>query len=176
MMQRLCLGICLAASMAQFARADEELRIIAQSGSWIARAHTKSMLEAPDMCAAYNSTPGGESLIFMSDKDGLEVRYSNSKWSLPSGVSGSIMLTIDSFTASYGILRNNSEIVSARVPPGDVLPIFKAMDDASAMYVVVGNSGPRVVSLSGSTKATNAFRTCAGIQSNAASPGSNPFK
>ena len=50
------------------------------------------------------------------------------------------------------------------------------MDAASAMIVTVGKAKPVTVSLIGSTKATNAFRTCAGINGNPKAPGSNPFE
>jgi hypothetical protein len=50
------------------------------------------------------------------------------------------------------------------------------MGKSASMAATIGKAKPKTSSLSGSTKVTNAFRTCAGIHSNAASPGSNPFQ
>ncbi len=52
--------------------------------------------------------------------------------------------------------------------------MFQAMDKAATMTLTVGKV-KRVVSLSGSTKSTNAFRTCAGFKGAPATSGSNPF-
>ncbi len=50
------------------------------------------------------------------------------------------------------------------------------MDNSAIMTVTVGKAKPLAVSLVGSTRVTNAFRTCAGINSNAKTPGGNPFE
>jgi hypothetical protein len=44
------------------------------------------------------------------------------------------------------------------------------------MTVTGGKAKSFSVSLAGSTKTTNVFRTCAGIKSDAPSGGDNPFK
>ena len=56
------------------------------------------------------------------------------------------------------------------------LAMFAAMDKAEGMSVTIGKARLFQVSLNGSTRAINAFRTCAGINSNAKTPGSNPFE
>lgn len=50
------------------------------------------------------------------------------------------------------------------------------MDKAAAMAVTVGKAKPISVSLTGSSKAANAFRTCAGIEGGSGKGGENPFK
>ncbi|CAH2606457.1 protein of unknown function (plasmid) [Rhodovastum atsumiense] len=69
-------------------------------------------------------------------------------------------------------------MVVADVDEDDMIKLFSAMDAASAMVVTAGKAQPVSVSLAGSTKATNAFRTCARIggKPKSADPEGNPFE
>ena len=74
------------------------------------------------------------------------------------------------------ITFNTDGMVSIKIDDAIFGKLFDSMDKASFMSVKVGNGKPINVSLAGSTKAMNAFRTCAHIRGNEAIPGANPFK
>jgi hypothetical protein len=113
---------------------------------------------------------------FRADRDSVEVRVVNSAWSLPSDVQGTITVTVPGWHATFDITSNTSDMVSATIEQADLLPMFAAMDKAAAMTVAVGKAPPLTISLAGSTRVTDAFRTCAGINSNSKTPGGNPFQ
>ena len=100
----------------------------------------------------------------------------NEKWSLPAGVHGDIDVSVGAWKVTLDIIDNTATMVTAKIQVGDVVPMFSAMDKAGSMAVKVGNSPPETISLAGSTRVTDAFRTCAGIPGNAKTPGTNPFQ
>ena len=153
--------------------ADERMRMLATGGEWVAMAHSDSMIAHADMCAVANMASG---IIFRAEADGLEFRATNPNWSLPTDVEGTIILVVGEWKASLEISSNTDSMVAAGVATDNVVPMFTAMDKASSMSVTIGKAKPFQVSLKGSTRATNAFRTCAGINGNAKTPGSNPFE
>ncbi|KAA5609686.1 hypothetical protein [Rhodovastum atsumiense] len=173
---RLVAASLIAASIgAQAARADENLVPLAMSGEWIALAHKTSIVAPPDVCMAMHIKG---SIAFRAGYSGTEVRVINSKWSLPSSVNGSINLSVGTFKKSFDITSNTDDMVVADVDEDDMIKLFSAMDAASAMVVTAGKAQPVSVSLAGSTKATNAFRTCARIggKPKSADPEGNPFE
>jgi len=56
------------------------------------------------------------------------------------------------------------------------LELLNAMDKNNLMTVAAGADKPINVSLDGSTRVTNAFKTCAGIKDGSKGGGSNPFQ
>jgi hypothetical protein len=104
------------------------------------------------------------------------VRVTNDSWTLPANVEGNIAISVGDWKAIFDIDDNTDTMVNAEVPAEVVVPMFAAMDKAGSMSITVGKAKPFPVSLSGSTRATNALRTCAGITGNARTPGSNPFE
>jgi hypothetical protein len=146
---------------------------LAISGSWAALAHQSSIVAPPDVCVVFDVTSG---VALHADIGGIQLRVANSDWSLPAGVAGTIVISVGNWSHSFLIDDNTDNMVNAEVPQDIIGPMFDAMDKSSGMSVVVGQAKPMLVSLSGSTRATNAFRTCAGIKGNVASPGSNPFQ
>jgi hypothetical protein len=159
------------------AHADEQMQTLAVSGNWVAVAHRADMIAAPDVCGAMTTNPStGRELLFRMDLDGMQIRVADEKWSLPANVSGDIAVNIGPIAKAFHIDSNTSSMVSAPIPASEVTMIFDAMDKASGMLVKVGNEAPYAVSLAGSTRVTNAFRTCAGISGNAPGGGANPFQ
>ena len=156
-----------------FAMADEQIRPLVASGDWIAFAHYPSMTARPDVCVAGNVSQG---VSIRADPASVQFRVTNTSWSLPLNVEGVITVVAGPWSHTFEIDDNTDSMVNAPVPSDVVAPLFAAMDAASAMIVTVGKAKPVTVSLIGSTKATNAFRTCAGINSNSKAPGSNPFE
>jgi hypothetical protein len=154
------------------ATAGEMTVPLAMSGDWSAAAHKPDMISPPDICVASNR----KGLGFRADSKTFQVRMTNESWSLPVNVQGEILISIGTWSRSLSIAANTDTGVAAIMDPDDLAPMFAAMDRASTMSVKVGKAPPVVMSLSGSTKVTNAFRTCAGIKSNAKTPGGNPFE
>jgi hypothetical protein len=154
------------------ARADEQIVPLAESGDWTAVAHHVSMTAPPDVCMAMTE----QGLLFRADADGVALRMVNKKWSLPTDVHGSISVSVGTWKQTFEITFNTSNMVSSDVQEEDVAPMFAAMDKAGSMSVTVGSAAPTTISLAGSTRVTDAFRTCAGIKSNSKTPGSNPFE
>ena len=131
--------------------ADERMTPLAVSGSWVAMAHQSGMTAAPDVCIAANPI---QHVGLRADSDGVELRISDEKWSLPTDVQGSIVINIGSWNAKVDISANTGQTVAALIPNDVLHAMFSAMDKAAVMSVVVGNSEPRAVSLAGSSKAT----------------------
>jgi hypothetical protein len=156
------------------AYADERMVPLAQSGDWIAVAHHESLTARPDMCIAMNATT--PRVVFRADTNGVQFRVSNNSWSLPAGVTGEVVVTVGDWSNTFEIDDNTDTMINAEAAQDVVAAMFAAMDKASAMTVTVGKAKPFSVSLAGSTKTTNAFRTCAGIKGNAPGGGDNPFK
>jgi hypothetical protein len=170
---RLALAALLFTGMAASAKADEQMRVLAESGNWIALSHSDSMIDAPDLClVSSGDTPA---VAFRKDDNTFQLRVSDKDWSLPTGVNGQVTLTVGQWTHTFNIDDNTNDTVNAEIDTGLVDTMFGAMDNASTMVVKVGNAKPYDVSLLGSTVATNAFRTCAGFDSHGNTAGSNPF-
>lgn len=167
------LSILLAWGVPIASFAEEILRPTVESGSWIAMQHQVSQVSPADICLAGDIASG---VIFRWQDGTTQIRVSNKDWSLPAGVHGTLVLTVADWTHSFEIDDNTVEMVNSEIPDEIVPTLFEKMDHASKMLVTVGKAKPIVASLSGSTKVTNAFRTCAGITGNVSSPGSNPFQ
>lgn len=161
-------------SVIRVANADEQMRLIAQSGGWVTMSHSDTMLSHPDVCVTFNVTTGV--LFRASTDDGVQVRIVNKTWTLPVGVTGTIRLSVGKVSQSVDITSNTDSMVAADVEVDDLKPLLTEMDKQSTMEVVVGKAKPMNVSLVGSTVATNAFRTCAGIRTGDPAGGNNPFR
>jgi hypothetical protein len=153
--------------------ADEQMVPLAISGEWIAFEHRTSLIAPPDVCVVGNPVHG---IALRAGFEGLQFRASDRSWSLPTGVRGNIWITIGDWQTILDIDENSDTMVNAEVSSDIVTPMFAAMDRASAMLVTIGKAKPTTVSLVGSTRATNAFRTCAGIRASGNLPGANPFQ
>ena len=165
--------VLVAVAMSGSAAADERMIPIASSGDWSAIAHQASITARPDTCIVLNGPKG---VAFRWDENGTQLRIIDPKWSLPSNVEGEVILSINDWNHAFTIDDNSDKTVNAEIDADVVDDMFAAMDRASTMTVTVGKSKPFTVSLSGSTKVTNAFRTCAGMKGNSGSSGENPFK
>ena len=153
--------------------ADEQMTPLAVSGTWIAMAHKPSMIAPPDVCLAVDSATG---VGLWSNGAVVQLRVVNSKWSLPTGVDGQIVVAVGDWNTTLDIIDNSDTVVMASLEDDQRDALLQAMDKASAMSVKVGKAGPLKVSLSGSTKVTTAWRTCAGLRSSGGTPDTNPFK
>jgi hypothetical protein len=155
------------------ASADEQVTTLADSGEWAAVAHRGSVVGAPDVCIAGNMAQG---FLFRTSSEEFEVRVYNVNWSLPANVSGSIAIRAGAWAKDISITGNTDNMVTAQMVQTDLIDLLSAMDKLSTLSVSVGKAKPIAVSLAGSARVTNAFRTCAGIPGNSAMPGSNPFQ
>lgn len=84
-------------------------------------------------------------------------------------------IDVGAYHHEFNIGANTGTLISTGVDHDELLLLFAAMDNAGSMSVTAGSAKPLVISLAGSTKATNAFRTCAGIRNSGSGGGSNPF-
>ncbi len=74
-------------------------------------------------------------------------------------------------------MLNTATTIATILTMNEIISLLDLMDKAPSMTVTIGNAKPFTVSLTGSTVATNAFRTCAGLRgSQAIPPGANPFR
>ncbi len=147
--------------------------VLAQSGNWVAMAHRVSVTAAPDVCIVF---PLEANVAFRADDDGVDFRVTDKSWSLPANTTGSIIVSAGDWKTELAIAENTATTIDAPLSASGALAFFAAMDKSASMTVTVGKAKPFAVSLTGSTRATNAFRTCAGIHSNSETPGGNPFK
>ena len=159
------LAACAIAALTLPAAADEQMKLLATSGRWVAAAHSTSMTAAPDVCVVVTTLPTEERFVIRADVDSTEVRLIDEDWSLPAGLTGSLKIDVGAYHHEFNIGANTNTVVSTAVDHDELLLLFAAMDKAGSMSVTAGSAKPLVISLTGSTKATNAFRTCAGIRS-----------
>lgn len=165
-------ALLFALSSLSLAHADEQMVPLAQSGEWTAIAHKTSMTAPPDVCVAANRA----GVALRADGDSVQFRVIDESWSLPASVEGDLLIVIGSWKLSLAIGQNNNTSVSAELDPSQILELLTTMDKASTMAVTVGKAKPRVVSLVGSARVSNAFRTCAGIGGTNRQGGANPFQ
>lgn len=165
-----CAAISLASSITF---ANERLVTLAESGQWVALARKESMLAPPDMCMAVNTQSG---VLLRADATSLELRVFDRSWSLPTGSRGTVRVALPGFDQTMPVIDNTATMVVMFLTPEDMAKLIDAMDRAPAMTVTAGSAKPIAVSLVGSTRATNAFRTCAGMKGGDAGPGTNPFR
>ena len=151
--------------------AEEETHPMAASGNWIALAHSESTLAPPDVCLAVEQS--GRAALRAQDGN-VEFRMTNSEWSLPSGVKGTVILSIAGKDTALDIVSNTSVMVVAEMSKEQVLQMLDSMTKASSMIAKAGKDKPVTISLSGSNKVLSVFRTCAGLQGTSGG-GANPF-
>jgi len=154
------------------ASADEVMVPLAQGGEWITSAHRASLTARPDMCLTADFESG---IAIRADGHGIQIRIINSRWSLPAGVIGDVAISVGGWKETFKIDDNTDTMINSEIDEDDALAMFAAMDANASMSVTVGKAKPFPVSLVGSTKATNAFRTCAGLKGANQAPGVNPF-
>lgn len=153
--------------------ADEGMVPLAESGDWIAMAHHPSEIAPPDVCIAFDVSAG---VALRADDNDIELRVTNTKWSLPAEVQGQVTVAVGDWKGSFDITDNTSNMVDAPIETPTLLAMLSAMDKAATMAITVGKAAPFQVSLIGSTSATNAFRTCANIPGSNPGGGENPFQ
>ena len=153
--------------------AEESTRQLAEGGGWLAMAHSTSAMASADLCAAFNMKSG---IAFRYDFDSMELRVVDKSWTLPSDVAGSLKLSVGDLVETYLIKGNTDTTVSAELTEAQYLKLFDKMNKAASMSISVGKAKPFAVSLTGSTRVMNAFRTCGSIKSDADGGGGNPFK
>jgi hypothetical protein len=155
------------------AGADEGLYPLAAGGDWVAVAHKDSLVAPPDVCVAL--ALGGK-VGFRADANYFQIRVMDNSWSLPPNVEGTVTISVGQWKQELDIDDNTANTVNITTTEPDISDLFDAMDKAITMTVTVGKAPPFNVSLAGSTRVTNAFRTCAGMQASPKGSGSNPFK
>jgi hypothetical protein len=153
--------------------ADEQLVPLAQSGEWVAMAHKISITSPPDVCIAFNPMAG---IALREDGDTTQFRVTDKKWSLPTSVQGNVLIVIGDWKLTLTISANTEDSIAANMEQPEIATLLTNMDRAATMAVTVGKAKPIPVSLTGSSKAANAFRTCAGIEGGSGKGGENPFK
>ena len=164
--------LALAASFAP-AHGQEQIMPLAASGQWAAVARKANMVAPPDICMAINASAG---IAFRADMMTVEIRVIDKSWSLPAGVEGTISISLPGYDKEWPIFDNEATMVSVLLGREGAEQLMDAMDKAATMTVKIGKAAPKTVSLTGSTTATNAFRTCARLRGTNAGPGTNPFR
>jgi hypothetical protein len=168
------LGVIVAAAIqAGSAQAQERIVPIVRSGEWEASMYQPSMIAPPTVCVVYNYVAG---FILRVDAMTFQMRVTDHRWSLPADVSGPVVAKVGAFVLNEEIWGNTADTVHALLAERDLVQLLDAMDKGAVMTVKVGNATPFSVSLAGSTRVTNAFRTCANLPGADAGPGSNPFR
>lgn len=115
--------------------ADEQLVPLAVSGDWTTFEHRDGITSPKDACVLMNPNSGVAS---RAGSTGMELRITDEKWSLPSGVMGTIQLKVGAATRSFGIAGNTDTAVAAIVSEPDMFEVFDAMVKSSVMLVAAG--------------------------------------
>jgi hypothetical protein len=154
-------------------KADEITRVLAESGGWVAYSHAPSAIALEDVCVAIDAT---SKLAFRTGHDGNSIRLINDSWSLPADAAGAMSIVAGDYSEMHPARGVGSTMIESTVSRAQLLALLDAMDKSATMKVTIGKETPVIVSLAGSTRATNAYRTCAGLKGSSALPGANPFR
>ena len=174
-MRPISMALLLVCLIASDAMAEEQSLMIAHSGSWVTFEHRPSGIALPNVC--YTASIGQNITVFLrsgSNHD-FEIRLANDAWSLPSHAAGEVSFKIGDWGVPLQAVSNGATMLDVYITEQFMETFIDHMDNGSSMSVTVGNSPAVRFSLAGSTRATNAFRTCAGLTGNAPIPGGNPF-
>lgn len=155
------------------ARADEQMIPLAMSGTWMAVAHKASLVAPPDICVVTDVATG---FVLWTNGEEVQLRFVDQKWSLPSYVVGQITVSIADWTAAFDITNNSGTMVIALLDENQRSALLQNMNKGRSMSIKIGKAAPVRVSLEGSRKVTNAWRTCAGLEGGDGTTESNPFK
>ena len=150
------------------------MTLLAVSGDWVTMSHSDSAVDAPDVCVSGDENAG---VALRADDTGdIELRVSNSAWSLPADVVGKLKFSVNNNSYSFDITGNSSDYVAASITSDQLLKIVADMETADTMRMTAGSAPPETVALDGSAKALTAFLTCAGISAPSDNTGgNNPF-
>ena len=151
------LYLCSILMVGQVAQADDRPEINVTSGAWM----SGDLIDGVevDVCLAIGSQG---KLAFRADKDTLEVRTSNENWSLAADSTGDMTVTAGSFSHTYSMHTMDSTHLTGVVEASDLTPLLDAMNKAPIATLTFNKKNATTVSLSGSTKALNDWRTCVG--------------
>ena len=155
------------------ASADEQLTPLVVDGDWAALEHRESMEDPPDICIAAELA---NHFFIRADSNDIEIRYSDSSWSLPANVTGTMNLAVNGDSYPLPITDNTNDMVIATISQDQLQKIVADMNKAGSMAVTPGSGSATTISLSGSNQAVTAFLTCAGISQPGNTGGSNPFQ
>ena len=149
-------ALCLMASLPAWA-GDYRPSIDEESGDWLA----VSFHDGPStiVCAAGRED---HKLAFRADKSDLEIRSEDASWSLPATAEGDMTLTAGTFSSTFHVRAMDAQTLTVIVGVDAIVPLFDAMDKASSLSMRFGDKRASKISLTGSTKIINSFRTCAG--------------
>lgn len=154
--------------------ADEQITPLAAEGDWEAAAHSDSITDPADLCVAVNPSSGLG--IRIDDTGDIQLRLTNSSWSLPANVTGSLNFSVNNNKYSFDIGDNTATTVDADITQDQLLPLVKDMEAAGSMTLTAGSAASVTVPLDGSNTVLTALLTCANIQAPTSNTGgSNPF-
>lgn len=148
-----------------------------ESGNWSALHHSPDQGVHTDICLAMSS---GGALVFRGDANDLEIRSGNAQWSMSAGQQGEMNITIGNYSHDFKMTAAGASMLAVVVTPDEMKPLLDAMDSAGQAVIKYGQKTTRVVSLLGSTKVLNQFRSCVATSGfadlgNAAGANASPF-
>lgn len=148
-----------------------------ESGNWAAIHHSPDQGVHTDICLAMSED---QALVFRGDANDLEIRSSNPQWSMSAGQQGEVNITVGNYSHDFKMTAAGASLLVAIVPPDEMKLLFDAMDNAGQAVIRYGQKTTRAVSLLGSTKALNQFRSCVATNSfadlgSAAGANASPF-
>jgi hypothetical protein len=155
------------------ALAGEPIRTLVASDDWIAQERRPSMNAAPDLCFAFTTASEQAFALRLSGAD-IDLRYSVDSWVLPPVVSGTLVIDIGAYHSVLKVSSNTTDTVTAVMTREDFQSMLAAMEKAGSLTIKAGIAPPRIVSLHGSNKATDALLACAGTIPKGEGGHSNP--
>jgi len=157
----------------------QDLAIIpdVEVGNWIALHHSPDQGVTTDICIAASADQG---LLFRGDAHQLEIRTGNPQWSMTAGQRGEMTVSVGNYSHTFLMIAEGASMLATIVQPDDMKALFDAMDSAGQATLKYGQKTTRLVSLNGSTRALNQFRSCVASNGfadlgNAAGSNASPF-
>lgn len=166
---------CLMSFLAVPALANPDTEVSVVSGNWMS---VRSTDETGSRICIGASLPV---LGFRASPQGLEIRVTNDAWSMSADVNGDVLFKVGDVTKTISMSPVSGSTLTGLVQSADLAALLDAMDKAPVMRISVGKAKPIAVSLSGSTRAMNDFRTCSSVRGygdlgGKAVAGGNPFQ
>lgn len=137
---------------------SNESQISEVSGNWVALRHTPDGGITSDVCVA--ASDDGK-MAFRADANSIEFRSTDKKWNMSIGQSGDVTVSAGGVSKTFSMVASDNVTLDVAISADDAKALFAGFDSASVATIRYGEKTTKKVSLLGSTKVINAFKSCA---------------
>lgn len=149
----------------------------AAQGNWVAFHHTNDGGVGTDMCVGLSTDT---QIAVRVDQNDIEIRFSDSKWSLPSNTQGDVTVAAGNYSHLFHTMSANPTMLTGEMTADEAKALLAALETAPSAKLTFGAKTTKNVSLAGSTKVLSTLQGCvqqAGLADlgSPAGPANSPF-